>query len=147
MNATGSAVAYATYARNVYALTADSIYVPSSDKNRVLEKTALSVQPAGTITCVANAATFSEGGMAPGEIVSIFGSGIGPEMARSAELDGTGKISTSLGGVESLIEHRASVEGADSPCPPDLLRLSVGLEDPDDLFADLDQALRAARPA
>ena len=59
------------------------------------------------------------------------------------------KRATSLGGVESLIEHRASVEGPGSPCPPDLLRLSVGLEDPDDLFADLDQALRAAqaRPA
>ena len=49
---------------------------------------------------------------------------------------------TSLGGVESLIEHRGSVEGPDSPCPPDLLRLSVGLEDPDDLYADLDRALR-----
>jgi len=54
------------------------------------------------------------------------------------------KRATSLGGVESLIEHRASVEGPDTPCPPDLLRLSVGLEDPDDLFADLDRALRAA---
>jgi cystathionine gamma-synthase len=54
------------------------------------------------------------------------------------------KRATSLGGVESLIEHRASVEGSTSPCPPDLLRLSVGLEDPDDLFADLDRALRAA---
>ena len=51
------------------------------------------------------------------------------------------KRATSLGGVESLVEHRASVEGANSPCPPDLLRLSVGLEDPDDLMADLDQAL------
>jgi cystathionine gamma-synthase len=51
---------------------------------------------------------------------------------------------TSLGGVESLIEHRASVEGAGSPVPPDLLRLSVGIEDPDDLIADLDQALEAA---
>jgi cystathionine gamma-synthase len=50
---------------------------------------------------------------------------------------------TSLGSVESLIEHRASVEGPDSACPPDLLRLSVGLEDADDLYADLDQALRA----
>jgi cystathionine gamma-synthase len=49
---------------------------------------------------------------------------------------------TSLGSVESLIEHRASVEGPDTPCPPDLLRLSVGLEDPEDLYADLDQALR-----
>jgi cystathionine gamma-synthase len=52
---------------------------------------------------------------------------------------------TSLGGVESLIEHRASVEGRDSPCPPDLLRLSVGLEDAEDLLADLDRALRTAR--
>jgi cystathionine gamma-synthase len=51
---------------------------------------------------------------------------------------------TSLGGVESLLEHRASVEGPDTPCPPDLLRLSVGLEDPDDLFDDLDRAMSAA---
>ena len=48
---------------------------------------------------------------------------------------------TSLGGVESLIEHRASIEGADSPAPPDLLRLSVGIEDPADLLADLETAL------
>ena len=56
------------------------------------------------------------------------------------------KRATSLGGVESLIEHRASIEGAGSPCPPDLLRLSVGIEDPADLYADLDQALRHAHP-
>jgi cystathionine gamma-synthase len=55
------------------------------------------------------------------------------------------KRATSLGGVESLIEHRASVEGPSSPCPSDLLRLSVGLEDADDLYADLDQALGAVR--
>lgn len=48
---------------------------------------------------------------------------------------------TSLGGVESLLEHRASVEGPGSPCPPDLLRLSCGLEDPQDLLADLQTAL------
>jgi cystathionine gamma-synthase len=54
------------------------------------------------------------------------------------------KRATSLGGVESLIEHRASIEGEGSPCPPDLLRLSTGIEDPDDLFADLDRALRGA---
>ena len=51
------------------------------------------------------------------------------------------KRATSLGGVESLIEHRASVEGADSPAPPDLLRLSVGIEDSGDLIADLESAL------
>ncbi len=55
------------------------------------------------------------------------------------------KRATSLGGVESLIEHRASIEGSGTPCPSDLLRLSVGLEDVDDLFFDLVQALGASR--
>ena len=48
---------------------------------------------------------------------------------------------TSLGGTESLIEHRASSEGPGSPTPPNLLRVSVGLEHPDDLVEDLAQAL------
>ena len=51
------------------------------------------------------------------------------------------KRATSLGGTESLLEHRGSVEGASSPVPLDLLRLSVGLEDAGDLIADLEQAL------
>lgn len=50
---------------------------------------------------------------------------------------------TSFGGIESLVEHHASLEGETSPCPTDLLRLSVGLEDPDDLHDDLLQALDA----
>jgi cystathionine gamma-synthase len=54
------------------------------------------------------------------------------------------KRATSLGGVESLIEHRASVEGAGTPVPPDLLRLSAGIENTADLVADLEQALAAA---
>jgi Fe-S cluster biogenesis protein NfuA len=54
---------------------------------------------------------------------------------------------TSLGGTESLIEHRASIEGPSTPVPHDLLRLSVGLEDPADLLADLDVALEAAANA
>jgi cystathionine gamma-synthase len=52
------------------------------------------------------------------------------------------KRATSLGGVESLIEHRASIEGPGTPCPPDLLRLSTGIEDGEDLYRDLDEALR-----
>jgi cystathionine gamma-synthase len=52
---------------------------------------------------------------------------------------------TSLGGVESLLEHRATVEGPASLAPSNLLRLAVGLESPDDLWADLDDALRARR--
>lgn len=52
------------------------------------------------------------------------------------------KRATSLGGVESLIEHRASIEGAGSPCPTDLLRLSTGIEDVEDLYGDLVQAMK-----
>ena len=56
-------------------------------------------------------------------------------------------LGESLGGVESLIEHpgrmtHASVAGTALEVPVDLIRLSVGLEDVDDLIADLDQALR-----
>lgn len=54
------------------------------------------------------------------------------------------KRATSFGGIESLIEHRASIEGERSPCPGDLLRLSVGLEDADDLYLDLERALALA---
>jgi len=57
------------------------------------------------------------------------------------------KRATSLGGVESLIEHRASIEGPGTPCPPDLLRLSVGIEESNDLYEDLDQALTRAHNA
>jgi len=49
---------------------------------------------------------------------------------------------TSLGGVESLVEHRASIEGPGTTSPENLLRLSIGLENADDLIGDLDQALR-----
>ena len=48
---------------------------------------------------------------------------------------------TSLGGVESLLEHRRSVESPDSPTPEDLVRVSIGLEHPDDLIEDLRQAV------
>ena len=51
---------------------------------------------------------------------------------------------TSLGGCESLVEHRASTEGPHTTTPQNLLRLSVGLEHVDDLIADLAQALQAS---
>src|SRR5262249_36239131 len=63
------------------------------------------------------------------------------------------KRATSLGGVESVIEHRRSTEGPSSPVPEDLLRLSIGLENPADLISDLETALqgvghaRGAAPA
>ena len=49
---------------------------------------------------------------------------------------------TSLGGVESTWEHRLSSEGPGSTTPANLIRLSVGLEHPEDLTADIDRALR-----
>lgn len=51
------------------------------------------------------------------------------------------KRATSLGGVESLVEHRASIEGQGTPVPFDLLRFSVGVEHVDDLITDLEQAI------
>ena len=50
---------------------------------------------------------------------------------------------TSLGGPHSFIEHRASIEGPKTKTPPNLLRMSIGLEHPEDLIADLDQALES----
>jgi len=52
------------------------------------------------------------------------------------------KRATSLGSVESLAEHRASVEGPGTTCPGDLVRMSVGVEHVDDLIADIEQAMR-----
>ena len=54
------------------------------------------------------------------------------------------KRATSLGGVESLIEYRRDSEGPSSPVPEDLLRLSIGIEAPADLIADLAAALEKA---
>ena len=48
---------------------------------------------------------------------------------------------TSLGGTESLVEHRRSTEGPSSPVPEDLIRIAVGIEHADDLVGDLTQAL------
>ena len=64
----------------------------------------------------------------------------------AAAIAAAGKVevwqrATSLGGVESLLEHRASIEGAGSPCPTDLLRLSVGLESVEVLIAELVRAI------
>ena len=65
---------------------------------------------------------------------------------RDAAMDVAARVqlfvrATSLGGTQSLIEHRASIEGPDTQTPDDLLRVSVGLENADDLIADLAQAL------
>jgi cystathionine gamma-synthase len=82
--------------------------------------------------------------------MSAFGAMLSIELAggREAALAVAGRLrlfqnATSLGGCESLVEHRASVEGANPTSPQGLLRLSVGLEHAEDLVADLRQALDA----
>ena len=81
-----------------------------------------------------------------GGMLSICVAGGEVAAVATAARVGLWKRATSLGGTESLIEHRASVEGAGSPAPPDLLRLSVGIEDVGDLVHDLEQALKLAHP-
>ena len=83
------------------------------------------------------------GGMMSLRVKASAHGGEAAAIATAANVD-LWKRATSLGGTESLIEHRASVEGAGTPAQPDLLRLSVGIEDCGDLIADLEQALARA---
>jgi len=85
------------------------------------------------------AATQMQGGF--GGMLSIRVKGGEVAAIRCAARLKVWKRATSLGGVESLVEHRASIEGPGTPCPPDLLRLSTGIENADDLIADLEHAL------
>jgi cystathionine gamma-synthase len=87
-------------------------------------------------------------GVAARQMTGGFGGMLSIRLAggRAAALDVAARVklwtrATSLGGVESVIEHRASVEGEHSTAPEDLLRLSVGIEATEDLIADLEQAL------
>jgi len=80
-----------------------------------------------------------------GAMLSLLVSGGAEAAKRAASRTRIFLPATSLGGVESLIEHRASVEGPHSAVPANLLRLSVGIECADELIADLEQAL-AWRP-
>lgn len=80
--------------------------------------------------------------------MQLFGGMVAVQVRGSAAdaLAVTGRLrlftrATSLGGVESLVEHRKSIEGPESSTPDNLLRLSVGLEDAEDLIEDLALAL------
>ena len=85
------------------------------------------------------AASQMKGGF--GGMMSILVSGGADEARRVATATELFIPATSLGGVESLIEHRATVEGPRSAVPQNLLRLSIGTEDPADLINDLEMAL------
>ncbi len=77
----------------------------------------------------------------PGGMLSILVKGSAEEARQVVNNVRLFAQATSLGGVESLIEHRASVEGPDTKTPPTLIRISVGLENVEDLIDDLSQAL------
>jgi cystathionine gamma-synthase len=76
-----------------------------------------------------------------GAMVSFLVKGTKEDAIKVAQRVKVFTNATSLGGTESLLEHRKSVEGPDSPTPDNLIRLSVGLEDSNSLIADLKQAL------
>ncbi len=76
-----------------------------------------------------------------GGMISLLLKGGADAALRTAKRTRLFHTATSLGGVESLIEHRATVEGPNSPVPRNLLRLSIGIESAQDLIADLEQAL------
>ncbi|MDE2372077.1 MAG: PLP-dependent transferase [Burkholderiales bacterium] len=94
------------------------------------------------------AAAQMQGGYGGMLSMRVGGAGLDGEKAAIAVAASTRlwKRATSLGGTESLLEHRASVEGAGTPVPFDLLRMSVGIEHVDDLIADLEQALAGLHP-
>ena len=78
-----------------------------------------------------------------GGMLSILTKGGAEEAKRVA---GSVKVfypATSLGGVESLVEHRKTVEAPDSPIPDNLIRISIGIENVSDLIADFEQALES----
>lgn len=79
----------------------------------------------------------------PGAMLSLQVHGGAEAAARVAGATRLFAQATSLGGVESLIEHRAPVEGPGTATPDDLLRLSIGIESSDDLIGDLVHALEA----
>ena len=76
-----------------------------------------------------------------GAMMSLLVKGGAAEARRVAARTQLFVPATSLGGVESLIEHRASVEGPHSLVPANLLRVSVGIENAQELIADLEHAL------
>jgi cystathionine gamma-synthase len=79
---------------------------------------------------------------APGAIVSFLTKGTKEDAIQVAQRVKVFTNATSIGGTESLLEHRKTAEGPDSPTPDNLIRLSVGLEDVNDLINDLNQALK-----
>ncbi len=99
LNSAGTGFLYATYLNNDVALSSSTIWSASQDPARLLDPVPLTQPGSAGINCVANSATFSSDPIAPGEIVTLFGVGIGPAEPALTQLDSSGDVSVILGGV------------------------------------------------
>jgi len=108
LNSAATGRIYGTYLNS--AVTTDGIHVwsVSQDPNKILDRTLVHPSLEPSITCVANSATFYSGAVAPGELISIFGPGIGPDQPASLQLDASGKVGTELGGMKVYINGVAA---------------------------------------
>ena len=103
LDSAGTGRVYGTYLNNSVIMDGTNIWSLSQDPNKLLDKTPVHPALEPAITCVSNSATFYSGPVAPGELVSIFGPGIGPDEPASLQLDASGKVGTDLGGVRVFI--------------------------------------------
>lgn len=103
LNSAATGRVYGTYLNNSIIMDGTNIWSLSQDPNKILDKTLVHPALEPAITCVSNSATFYSGPVAPGELVSIFGPGIGPDEPVSLQLDASGKVGTDLGGTRVFI--------------------------------------------
>ena len=109
LNSAANGRVYGTYLKNSVIMDGTNIWSVSQDPNKLLDKALVHPALEPAITCVANSATFYSGRVAPGELVSIFGPGIGPDEPASLQLDASGKVGTDLSGM------RVFVNGVSAP--------------------------------
>jgi uncharacterized protein (TIGR03437 family) len=108
LNAEGTGAQFSTYLRTNLVASNDSGRVWLRSATKILDEVNLFAAPPPGILCAVNAATYRGPAIAPGEIVTLFGSQIGPQQPSAAELDGSGKVSTTLGGTRVLIGGAAA---------------------------------------
>lgn len=108
LNSAASDRVYGTYLDSALITDGTTVLSVSKDSNKLLDQGPVHPSLEPSITCVANSATFYSGPVAPGELVSIFGPGIGPDEPASLQLDASGKVATSLGGTNVYINGVAA---------------------------------------
>jgi len=99
LNANGTERVYGTYVRDLIAVDATYVWSVSQDPNKLLDRQPIRGYGVPAINCVANSGSSLSGPVAPGELISLFGPGIGPDDPVSLQLDASGKVGTSLGGM------------------------------------------------